>query len=390
MPEQWTRAKGPRMAPHAHAVKQKLQVACHGAGTRRSEMRGVADPFFCKDCRARCKVFRHVNGEEHTFDSFECAFSALAPVCENSGTRVIGHGIENEDRYFRSAHCAGQRRVSGAAENVWPDAAGSATGDTGGALLASARGAETMIDINVWTVAVAAAITAATTGLGALPFLFVGGVSRWWLGVSTAAAAGLMLAASHSLIAEGFQASPGRTIAGILLGLVLVVAANRLLTRHNDVDVAELGGADARKALLILGIMTAHSFAEGVGVGVSFGGSEALGVFIASAIAVHNIPEGLAISLVLVPRGTPVWKAGAWSIFTSLPQPLMAVPAYLFVLAFEPWLPVGLGLAAGAMIWMVFAELIPDALDRISGSAAGVAVVLAFVVLLAFQRYVLA
>lgn len=91
----------------------------------------------------------------------------------------------------------------------------------------------------------------------------------------------------------------------------------------------------------------------------------------------------------LIPRGTPVWKAGAWSIFTSLPQPLMAVPAFLFVLAFEPWLPVRLGLAAGAMIWMVFSELIPDALDRVSGSTAGVAVVLSFAALLVFQYYVL-
>lgn len=247
-----------------------------------------------------------------------------------------------------------------------------------------------MIDVNVWTVAVAALITAAATGLGTLPFLFVSGISRWWLGVSAAAAAGLMMAASHSLVAEGFNASPVRTIGGILLGLILVVLADRGLTRGGEVDVAELRGADARKALLILGIMTAHSFAEGIGVGVSFGGSDALGIFIASAIAVHNVPEGLAISLVLIPRGTPVWKAGTWSIFTSLPQPLMAVPAYLFVLAFEPWLPVGLGLAAGAMIWMVFSELIPDALDRISGSTAGIAVVLSFAALLAFQRYVLA
>ncbi|MFB6249459.1 MAG: ZIP family metal transporter, partial [Salinibacter sp.] len=52
-----------------------------------------------------------------------------------------------------------------------------------------------------------------------------------------------------------------------------------------------------------------------------------------------------------------------WSIFTSLPQPLMALPAFLFVLVFEPFLPIGLGLAAGAMIWMVFAELVPDALE---------------------------
>ena len=61
--------------------------------------------------------------------------------------------------------------------------------------------------------------------------------------------------------------------------------------------------------MLLISVMTAHSFAEGVGVGVSFGGSGELATFITAAIAVHNIPEGLAISLVLVPRGVPVWQA---------------------------------------------------------------------------------
>jgi zinc transporter ZupT len=68
----------------------------------------------------------------------------------------------------------------------------------------------------------------------------------------------------------------------------------------------------------------------------------------------------------------------------------MAIPAFLFVFFFEPWLPVGLGLAAGAMIWMVFAELIPDAYEGgASGTAIGVAVTLAFAALLAFQEFVL-
>jgi zinc transporter ZupT len=63
------------------------------------------------------------------------------------------------------------------------------------------------------------------------------------------------------------------------------------------------GGLDARKGLLIVGVMTTHSFTEGVGFGVSFGSGTDLGLFITLAIAVHNIPKGLAISLVLVPRG---------------------------------------------------------------------------------------
>ncbi|MGB2956347.1 MAG: ZIP family metal transporter, partial [Anaerolineales bacterium] len=227
------------------------------------------------------------------------------------------------------------------------------------------------MEINIWTILLASGLTAVVTGLGAMPFLFIKNINRWWLSIFQAAAAGLMLGACFNLIEEGAHLNAYRTFLGILLGLVMIVAANRLISRRSNLDMGELAGGDARKALLILGIMTAHSFAEGIGVGVSFGGGEKLGLFITAAIAIHNIPEGLAVSLVMVPKGTKVGKAALWSIFTSLPQPLMAVPAFLFVSTFEPFLPVGLGLAAGAMIWMVFAELIPDAYEGASGAEIG-------------------
>lgn len=245
------------------------------------------------------------------------------------------------------------------------------------------------MEINLWTILFASGLTALVTGLGALPFLFIKNINRWWLSIFHAGAAGLMLGASHNLIQEGVHLNSYRTFIGILLGLGLIVVADHFINRRGSVDVADLEGGDARKALLILGIMTAHSFAEGIGVGVSFGGGGKLGLFITAAIAIHNIPEGLAVSLVLVPRGTKVWKAALWGIFTSLPQPLMAIPAFLFVNTFEPFLPAGLGLAAGAMIWMVFAQLIPDALEDASAGQVGIAVTLAFSALLAFQEFVL-
>ena len=65
----------------------------------------------------------------------------------------------------------------------------------------------------------------------------------------------------------------------------------------------------------------------------------------------------------LVPRGASPRTAAAWSVFSSLPQPLMAVPAFLFVEAFSEFLPIGLGFAAGAMLWLVVADLIPEALE---------------------------
>lgn len=239
--------------------------------------------------------------------------------------------------------------------------------------------------MSVWTVFIAALITAIFTGLGALPFLFVKNVSGQFLGAANAAAAGLMLGASLGLIYEGFQINGVRLLIGIALGIVLIIVASRLLEDH-DPDFADLEeNADAMKILLIIGIMTVHSFAEGIGVGVSFGDGENLGTLISTAIAIHNIPEGLAISLVLIPRGSSVWKAAGWSIFSSLPQPIMAVPAFLFVLAFKPFLPVGLGLAAGAMIWMVFSEMLPEAREEASTPTIVAMVALSTAGMLLFQ-----
>lgn len=230
-----------------------------------------------------------------------------------------------------------------------------------------------------------ALLTALATGLGAIPFLFFPQMSRRLLGLANATAAGLMGAASAGLIYEGFDYSIGRTLIGVMLGLAFIAGSQRAIEARPGFVMGSLKGADARKALLVVSIMTLHSFTEGIGVGVAFGGGRALGIFITTAIAVHNIPEGLAISLVMVPRGAPVWKAAAWSIFSSLPQPILAVPAFLFVEAFTPFLPVGLGFAAGAMIWMVFAELVPEALQDASRDAVAFTITVSLVAMLAFQ-----
>jgi zinc transporter ZupT len=231
-----------------------------------------------------------------------------------------------------------------------------------------------------------ALLTAVATGIGALPFLFVKDLTRRWLGISNAVASGLMLAASFGLIYEGVAYGLWRTLLGVVLGLGFIVLTRTLIQREeHPVVFAQMGGLDASKALLIVGVMTLHSFTEGVGIGVSFGGGEAFGLFISLALAVHNIPEGLAISLVLVPRGVGVGRAALWSVFSSVPQPLMAVPAFLFVEAFQPFLPVGLGFAGGAMIWMVFSELVPDALEETSGNLVAVVVTLSVAAMVAFQ-----
>ncbi len=235
----------------------------------------------------------------------------------------------------------------------------------------------------------AATATALATGLGALPFVVTRFRGGGILGVSNALAAGVMLGASVSLILEGAGRSTVRVAAGAALGAVFVRLMQRLLRGGDAPDLGQLSGADAKRAILIIAVMTAHSTAEGVGVGAAFGGGHTLGLAITMAIAIHNIPEGVAISLVMVPRGSPVRSAAGWSIFTSLPQPLLAIPAYLFVEEFRAILPVGLGFAAGAMIWMVAHELLPETVRQLRPRRAAAWTTAAFVPMLAFQTYLL-
>jgi zinc transporter ZupT len=244
--------------------------------------------------------------------------------------------------------------------------------------------------MNTLLVFVAALGTALATGLGALPFLLVHKPGRLWLGLANALASGFMIGASVGLAYEGTRYGLERVLLGAVVGAIFIALTSRLLGRERkQLHFGALQGADAHRALLIVGVMTVHSFTEGVGVGVAFGAGEALGVVIAIAIAVHNIPEGLAISLVLVPRGASVSRAAGWSVFSSLPQPLMAVPAYLFVETFEPFLPVGLGFAAGAMLWLVARELLPEAFREAEPVTVVTTVVLSAAGMIAFQLIVL-
>jgi zinc transporter ZupT len=235
----------------------------------------------------------------------------------------------------------------------------------------------------------AALATALATGLGALPFLFRRDVGEETLGRANAVASGVMLGASANLLVEGTGRSAARAAAGGVAGAVFVALASRATSRRDDISIAHLRGAAARGGVLIVTVMTVHSFAEGIGVGSSFAGGETLGIVITIAIALHNIPEGLAISLMLVPRGARVASAAWWSVFSSLPQPLVAVPAYLFVEQVGGVLPIGLAFAAGAMIWMVVRELLPEALHAASARIVATDTAIAFAAMVGFQAALL-
>jgi zinc transporter ZupT len=229
-------------------------------------------------------------------------------------------------------------------------------------------------------------ITALATGVGALPFVFVRELSPRVVAQANAVASGLMLGASFGLVAEGTGYGAWQTLLGGVVGVAFILVTARLLRRH-EIGFEHVRGIGARRMALLMIVMTVHSFAEGVAVGVSFGGGMALAFAIVVAIAVHNIPEGLAISAVLRPQGVSVARCAWWSVVSSLPQPVMAVPAFLLVEAFRPVLPYGIGFAAGAMVFMVFEELLPEAYGQEQRAGVAVTVTITLVAMLVFQQY---
>ncbi|KAJ4970171.1 hypothetical protein NE237_003270 [Protea cynaroides] len=224
--------------------------------------------------------------------------------------------------------------------------------------------------VPVATVAWLTLAMAAATGLGAVPFFFVE-LDPQWAGMCNGMAAGVMLAASFDLVQEGQAHGSGSwVVLGILSGGIFIWLCKKFLEHYGEVSMLDIKGADASKAILVIGIMTLHSFGEGSGVGVSFAGSKGFsqGLLVTLAIAVHNIPEGLAVSMVLASRGVSPRNAMLWSVITSLPQPIVAVPSFICADAFNKVLPFCTGFAAGCMIWMVIAEVLPDGFKEASPS----------------------
>jgi ZIP family zinc transporter len=229
---------------------------------------------------------------------------------------------------------------------------------------------------NLAIVFVAGFVTALATGLGALPFFFVDDVGDRWNVVLWGLASGIMVSASlFGLVDEGLaEGTPLEILVGMAAGVALVVVAHRVITTA-EVDPREYEEADYRKLLLILGVLTVHSFPEGVAVGVSFAdldlgtGPAILGVsvpvlaiFMTVAISIHNVPEGTAIAIPLRAMDVSEWRMVWWAVFSSLPQPIGAVIAFAFVRLAREFLPFGFGFAAGAMIYLVLSEFVPEAL----------------------------
>lgn len=242
-----------------------------------------------------------------------------------------------------------------------------------------------MDDGIIWFGVVASLLAGLATGAGATPVLFTKKVSDKLLDVMLGFSAGVMLAAtSFSLIIPAVELG-GLWIAvfGIVLGALTLHLIDRYVPHlHPALGLEGRPSRLSRVWLFILAI-TIHNFPEGLAVGVSFGGGDiAAGLVIATAIGLQNMPEGLAVALPLVREEYTRHRALWYATLTGLVEPLGGLLGVALVSIFMPILPWGLAFAAGAMLFVVSDEMIPESHRKGFEREATFGLILGFVVMM--------
>ena len=217
---------------------------------------------------------------------------------------------------------------------------------------------------------VASILAGLATGAGALPVLYFKNISDKLFSSLLGGAAGVMLAATaFSLLNPGIdfgnQLWPGKGIyivsAGMLLGAFFLHYADHQLPHVHFDAVVDTQINSMRKIWLFIIAITIHNFPEGMSVGVSFGsGDMKNGLVLAIAIAMQNIPEGLAVALPLVGLGYNRWRAVGVALATGLVEPVGGLLGITMVTLFQSVLPIAMGFAAGAMLFVISEEIIPE------------------------------
>jgi zinc transporter, ZIP family len=188
---------------------------------------------------------------------------------------------------------------------------------------------------------------------------------------------GVMVAASFwSLLSPAIDMSEGTgfikvipAATGFLLGALFIFMLDKILP-HLHINFQESEGRKTpwqRTTLLVLAI-TLHNIPEGLAVGVLFGGvaagipeaSVSGAVILAIGIGIQNLPEGIAVAMPLRRMGMSRWKSFLYGQSSALVEPIAGVAGALAVNFFTPILPYALAFAAGAMIFVVVEEVIPE------------------------------
>lgn len=214
------------------------------------------------------------------------------------------------------------------------------------------------------TVLFGSILSALSTGLGALIILFVSNtMTHRFKDILLAFTAGIMMAASMlGLIPEALaQGGYIPLCIGIYFGVVTLTALEQSIP-HIDLGHTSKNIAFDQKAMLIIAAITLHNIPEGLSVGVSYASSikDDTGNLIAFAIGLQNAPEGFLVALFLLNQQISKFKAFIVATLTGSIEIVTALIGYYLTSYVENLVPYGLAFAAGAMLFIIYKELIPE------------------------------
>lgn len=232
------------------------------------------------------------------------------------------------------------------------------------------------------------------SGAGAAAVLFVRRLSALAEDCLLGGAAGIMLAATFfSLLLPGLAAGAAQTGSetaalalvgsGVLAGALVLWAIHRVLP-HEHFGLGREGpsGAEVRRIWLFVIAITLHNFPEGMAVGVAYAAGPAVGFPVALGIGLQNVPEGLAVAVSLLAVGYTRRAAFLIGLATGLVEPIGGTLAAAVVWLAAPALPFVLGLAAGAMLFIISGEVIPETHRRGNHVAATFSLIAGFLVMM--------
>ena len=231
----------------------------------------------------------------------------------------------------------------------------------------------------VWQVLLATGFTYGMTALGAALVFFAKDVKRWVLDSMLGFAGGVMIAASYfSLLAPAIELAESRgvspwipAVVGFLAGGVFLRGLDWVLPHlHLNEPIKKAEGLETtwKRSVLLVSAITLHNIPEGLAIGVAFGAvaagfegaSLAAAIALAVGIGIQNFPEGTAVSMPLRREGMSRGKSFFYGQLSAVVEPVAGVIGVVAVSLAQPLLPYALAFAAGAMIFVVVEELIPE------------------------------
>ena len=247
----------------------------------------------------------------------------------------------------------------------------------------------------------ATCFTWAMTALGAAGVFMARSMSKKVLNSMLGFTAGVMIAASYwSLLAPAIEMSEGVGIpawfpamAGFLLGAIFLGGVDKILPHlHLGLPIEETEGIKTswRRSVLLILAITLHNIPEGLAIGVAFGAVAAglpsatlpAAVALAVGIGIQNFPEGLAVSMPLRREGMSRLKSFWYGQLSAIVEPVASVIGAVAVILAQPILPYALGFAAGAMVFVVVEELIPESQNSGNTDLATGSAIVGFVVMM--------